>query len=100
MKSNPIFVFAKWQVKDGHLETVLNLLKEVAAKSTAEKGNLHYIVHQNNTDPNGIVLYEGYADEAALNEHRNAEHFQNLVVGKIVPLLANREVILTSKIQS
>lgn len=91
-----IHVFAKWQVKHGQLETVLDLLVEVVKKSTQEEGNLFYNVHQSNTDPHVIVLFEGYSDEAALEAHRNAEHFQTLVVEKIVPLLENREVILTT----
>lgn len=91
-----IHVFAKWQVKPGQLETVLNLLAEVVKKSTQEEGNLFYNVHQSNTDPNQIILFEGYRDEAALEAHRSAGHFHTLVVGKIVPLLENREVILTT----
>ena len=96
MKQQPIHIFAKWQIKDGNIETVLNLLTQVVGKSTAEDGNIFYQVHQSNTDANTLVLFEGYYDEAALAAHRASEHFQTLVVGQIVPLLEAREVILTS----
>jgi autoinducer 2-degrading protein len=98
MDQQAIHVFAKWQVKEGALDTVLTLLKEVTLKSTAEEGNLFYNLHQSNTDPNTLILAEAYKDEAAVAAHRASEHFQTLVLGQIVPLLAEREVILTTKV--
>ncbi len=98
MTNNIIYTFAKWRVKEGNLQIVLSLLAEVAAKSTSEAGNLFYKVHQSNSDQNTLILFEGYENESALNEHRNSEYFQTLVVGRIIPLLENREVILASEL--
>ena len=98
MEQKPVYVFAKWQVKEGKLDLVLKLLAEVAQKSTEEKGNLFYKVHQSNSDVNTLLLFEGYANEAAVEEHRNSANFQNLVIGKIVAALENREFILASQI--
>jgi len=98
MEQKPVTVFAKWQVKEGELHTVLNLLTEVALKSTAEEGNLFYKVHQNNADANTLLLFEGYRDEVALTAHRESEHFQTLVIGQIVPLLAQREVTIATEL--
>ena len=98
MDMQEIHVFAKWQVKEGKLETVLNLLDEVISKSTAEKGNLFYRLHQDISDSNSLVLFEGYRDQAALETHRNSEHFQVTVIGKIIPLLENREVVLATEL--
>jgi len=96
MNTTNIHVFAKWQVKEGQTEQVLALLKDAAEASRQEKGNLFYKIHQSTADPRTIILFEGYTDEAALNEHRSSPHFQNIVLGQIVPLLENREVILTT----
>lgn len=98
MNQQPVYVFAKWQVKEGQLSAVLNLIAEVTKKSTEEKGNLFYKVHQSNSDANTLVLFEGYADQSAVDEHRNSAHFQNLVIGQIIPSLENREVILASQL--
>jgi autoinducer 2-degrading protein len=98
MSEQPITVFAKWRVKRDQLDTVLNILTEVGKKSTKEEGNLFYNIHQSNTDVNTLILFEGYKDEAALAEHRNSEHFQTLVIGKIVPLLEEREVVLATRL--
>lgn len=99
MSQKNIHVFATWRVKEGQLDTVLGLLKEVAEKSRAEEGNLFYKVHQSNTESNTLILFEGYKDETALEQHRNSEHFQTLVIGKIVPILENREVVLAKEIK-
>ena len=98
MDQQPVYTFAKWQVKEGQLNTVLNLLTEVAKKSIEEKGNLFYKVHQSNSDPNTLILFEGYTDGSAVEEHRNSTYFQNIVIGKIIPMLENREVILASQL--
>ena len=98
MRTKPIYTFAKWQVKEGKLEIVLNLLTEVAAKSIAEEGNLLYQIHQSNSNANTLVLFEGYKDEKALAEHRNSEHYQTLVIEKIIPLLEDREIVLATQL--
>ncbi|KQR70715.1 putative quinol monooxygenase [Pedobacter sp. Leaf176] len=97
---NPIHVFATWKVKEGNIENILEILKTVSAESIKEEGNLFYKIHQGNTDSNTIVLFEGYANEAALDEHRNSAHYKDLVVGQLIPLLESREVILTSPIDA
>ena len=93
-----IYTFAKWQVKEGRLEPVLQLLAEVAKQSTDEKGNLFYKVHQSNTDANTLILFEGYVDAAAVEVHRQSDYFQDLVIGQIIPQLESREVILASEL--
>ncbi|MCG2616003.1 antibiotic biosynthesis monooxygenase [Terrimonas sp. NA20] len=98
MNTNPIYVFAKWQVKPGRIDTVKALLAEVALKSREEKGNLFYNAYQGNADENTVMLAEAYADQTALDEHRNSAHFQKIVVEQIVPELENREVILSSQL--
>lgn len=98
MYQNNVFVNAKWQVKEGKLEAVLQLMKEAAEKSTQEQGNLFYNLHQSQEDHNTIILYEGYTDAHAVETHRNSEHFKNIVVEQVVPLLENREVILMNRL--
>lgn len=89
----PVYTFAKWRVKEGQLATVLDLLVELTAKSKAEEGNLLYKIHQSISDANTLMLFEGYKDESALAAHRDSEHFQSLVIGKIIPLLEDREIV-------
>lgn len=97
MSTQPVYVFAKWQVKKGQIEEVLSLLAQVTKATLEEPGNLFYKIHQSLSDANTIVLFEGYSNIAAMEEHRLSPHFQTLVIGKIVPNLENREVIVTSE---
>ncbi len=94
MNQPPIYLFATWKVKPGKVDTVIQLLHEMVPKTRAEAGNLFYTLHQGKDDDHRIVLYEGYKDEAALQAHRDADYFKEIVLGKIVPLLETREVVL------
>src|SRR5690606_39673894 len=91
-----VHVFATWQVKEGHIDAVLNVLKVVREESIKENGNLFYTIQQSNTDTNTLILFEGYSNEAAVEEHRSTSHFQDLLLGQIIPLLASREIVLTT----
>jgi (4S)-4-hydroxy-5-phosphonooxypentane-2,3-dione isomerase len=98
MDINIIQVFAKWQVKTGHIATVLELLPELAARSSAEEGNIYYRVYQDRSAPDTLVLAEAYRDEEAITVHRESAHYQDIVVGQIVPLLEDRQVNLTRQV--
>src|SRR5689334_21811979 len=98
MEQKPITVFAKWQVKEGHLDAVLNLFSQLVEQTRREEGNLFYTVHQSNAEPRTFMLYEAYKDEAAVALHRASEHFQTIALGQIIPVLENREVILATQV--
>ena len=83
MSVAPIHVFAKWKIRPGQLENVLLILKELKANSIQEKGNPFYQVHQDNSDPNTMILFEGYSDESALALHRSAGYYIKAVVEDI-----------------
>ncbi|PJR04089.1 putative quinol monooxygenase [Avrilella dinanensis] len=96
--SSVIHVFARWEVKEGQLEHVLNFLKIVHDESIKENGNLFYQVHQSKSDPNTIILFEGYSNEHAFEEHKKSLHYHEYVLRKIIPLLEDREVIVTTPV--
>lgn len=90
---NIVAVTASWHTQPGQEETVHRLLLQAAAAVREhEPGNLLYLTHQDAADPTHFLVYEQYADQAALEAHRDSAHYQELVVGKIVPLLAQRQV--------
>ncbi|CAD5264116.1 MULTISPECIES: putative quinol monooxygenase [unclassified Imperialibacter] len=94
MNQPPIYLIVTWKVKQGQVGTVIKHLQEMVPKTRAEAGNLFYTLHQGKDDDHTIALYEGYKDEAALQAHRDADYFKEIVLGKIVPLLESREVLL------
>lgn len=99
MSTKPVYLFAKWKVREGNLEKVLSLFPKLAALSRAEEGCLLYDIHQGRTEPNTLMLYECYRDEAAVNAHRSSEHFQKMVIGEMVPMLESREPLLATKLE-
>ncbi|MEU8720771.1 putative quinol monooxygenase [Streptomyces antimycoticus] len=86
-------VVARYRTKEGAENTVLPLLDAMAAASRQEPGNLAYRVHQGTEDPRALVLYEEYVSEAAFTAHCATPHFQEIVLGKVVPLLESRDVL-------
>ncbi|MEU9319903.1 putative quinol monooxygenase [Streptomyces sp. NPDC048295] len=86
-------VVARYRTRAGEENTVLPLLDTMAAASREESGNLAYRVHQGTEDPRAIVLYEEYASEADFTAHCATPHFQEIVLGKVVPLLESRDVL-------
>ncbi|MFT3701149.1 MAG: putative quinol monooxygenase [Agriterribacter sp.] len=98
MKKKAVHIFAKWQVKEGQLESVLSLLAALAEESRKEEGNLFYKIHQSLSDTHTLILSEAYADETALDVHRGSAHFKNFVLQQIVPLLEKREVEITNEV--
>ncbi|MEW9516081.1 putative quinol monooxygenase [Streptomyces tubercidicus] len=86
-------VVARYRTKEGEENSVLSLLDTVAAASRREPGNLAYRVHQGIEDPRTVVLYEEYGCEADFTAHCATPHFQDIVLGMIVPLLDSRDVL-------
>ena len=88
-----ICVAANFKAQPGHEETVRQLLLQATAAVRAdEPGNLVYTAHQDPQEPAQFFIYEQYADQTALEAHRDSAHYQELVVRQIGPLLAERAV--------
>ena len=92
--SEQIVTIAWWQTRQDTLGEVLGLLAELRAASLAEPGCLDYEVLASVDDAGALVLIERYRDSSALEYHRLSDHYRELVVGQIVPLLESRHVEL------
>jgi len=87
-----IVLVAKYHVKPGHGDAVAAALREMAPLVQAgEPGCTLYHANRSTENPDQFLLYEHYADEAALQAHRETPHFKAIIEGKIVPLLDKRE---------
>ena len=87
-----ITIAARWQPAEGKLGEVLALIAEMRPKSLAEPGCLGYEVYRGVDQPHQLLLLEHYASAAALEAHRQSEHYRTLVVERALPLLAARQV--------
>lgn len=87
-----IVLVARYQAKVGQGDAVVAAMREMAAfVHQFEPGCLLYQVCRSNDDPDTFLIYEQYANEAALEAHRETLHFQSIVMEQIVPLLERRE---------
>ena len=95
-QSGAFVIIAEFEVKPNKLEQFLELAKVDASQSvTKEPGCHQFDVTLDREQPNRVVLYEVYDDEAAFGAHLETPHFEafragieNLVVGRHVRRLA------------
>jgi len=87
-----LFILAEYEVSDENLTKVLELIAQMQIETSKEEGCIYYRAHQKSEEPNKIVLYEIYKDEASVNVHRESTHFKEIALQQIVPLLSSRKV--------
>jgi quinol monooxygenase YgiN len=83
-------VVARFVAQEGSGDEVAALLAEMTPSANAEPGCHKYIVNRSVDDPNTFLLYEQYTDKAAFGAHGENPDFQRIIIGKVVPLLAER----------
>ena len=64
------------QIKPEHREEFMeSMLDDARGSVENEPGCLRFDVVQSQEDPNRLLLYEVYRDEAAIEAHRQAPHY-------------------------
>jgi quinol monooxygenase YgiN/predicted GNAT family acetyltransferase len=85
-------VIARYTVTFGNEIEVASLLNQLADATRAEPGNLSFEAYRQLNDEREVVLLERYASLDAFAAHRATAHYNDLVLGQIVPRLDNRVV--------
>jgi quinol monooxygenase YgiN len=88
----PVVVVAHWQTTADALDAVLAGIASIRPQSLGEPGCVGYEAFQSLSDETSLVLIEHYRDDAALEAHLSSPHYQDIVVGRIRPLLTDRRV--------
>ncbi|HET9697672.1 MAG TPA: putative quinol monooxygenase [Terriglobales bacterium] len=78
-----IVLAVTWKAHDGHETEVARLFSSLQDASRKEPGCLMYLVHRHKTDQRRFFIYEQYEDDAALEAHRNSDHFQQIAVAQL-----------------
>jgi len=76
--------------KDEHRGEVKRLLIELADKTRNETGNICYVLHVVPDDPNRIIIYEQWQNQAALDSHMNQDYLKQFL--EACPHLLSGEV--------
>ena len=91
-------LIVKWTIRESETSRILGLLPQLAEGTKNEKGNLSYDIYQSEENHNVLFLHERYADQEAVEIHKNSAHYQEIVVAQIIPHLETREVQLVNKL--
>ena len=80
------------QFEEGDPDAIAEMLRKLTPASRQEPGCVHYIPHFVEGEPLTVVIYEQYADEAALEHHRNSPHFLEYAAGGLYKLKHTRHL--------
>lgn len=84
-------IVAKLKAQPGKGNDLAQAMTEISAKVRAnESGNHGYTVHQSTQDTDLVMIYEVYADQAALDAHR--QHMKEMGVNLAELLAAKPEL--------
>jgi len=87
-----ITLAVKYQCHPGKSDDVIAALRRMSALVKQHEPGCHaYQISRSNDDPDALLLYELYTDQAALEFHARTAHFKEIVQGEVLPLLASRE---------
>jgi quinol monooxygenase YgiN len=89
-----VALVVRYQALPGRGDEVAALLSRHAAATQAEAGCRAFVALRAAQDSDAFVLYEHYADPAALDAHMASPHYLGIARDQIRPLLAERTVEL------
>ena len=71
-------------------EQVSEALRKLTDASRKEPGCVTYIPHELADDPNTVLIYEQYRDQAAIDVHRASTHFHEHAIGGLYQWMRER----------
>jgi quinol monooxygenase YgiN len=75
-----------------HLTVVREQLQSLTLASRLEPGCVTYVAHFVEADSSTVLIYEQYADQAALDHHRTTAHFHQYAIGGFYQLMKERHI--------
>ncbi len=73
-------------------EDIARFLRELTTPSRAEPGCVSYIPHFVDGEPDTVLIYEQYVDDAALEQHRGTPHFKEFAIGGLYQRMLDRHL--------
>lgn len=74
-----IKLIAKKLIREGKVEEVIKLYKELGRSSKIEEGCIKYELYQDEKDFRILAVVEEWENKDALNKHTTSEHFNRIV---------------------
>jgi quinol monooxygenase YgiN len=85
-------VIARHTMRPGTENEVLPLLADLITTARTEPGNLAFDAYRSIDEPRSYVLLERYTSREAFAAHRETDHFKDIVLDRLVPLLESRTI--------
>ena len=82
----------RMRFEPGAREEIAEILRKLTEGSRNEPGCVSYTAHFVEGESATVVIYEQFADEAALDHHRNAPHFHQYAIGGLYQKMLERQV--------
>jgi quinol monooxygenase YgiN len=73
-------------------QEIMEILRELGRLSRQEEGCANYVPHVVESDPDSVVIYEQYRDDAAVEHHRATAHFAKYAIGGLYQKMLDRSV--------
>lgn len=80
----------RMQFSQDDRDRVTEILRNLALASRKEPGCVTYVPHHVDGDPETVLIYEQYRDQAAVDAHRASPHFEQFAVGGLYQLMKER----------
>jgi quinol monooxygenase YgiN len=71
---------------------VAEMLRKLTLASRQEAGCVNYVAHFDQGDPSTVLIYEQYADQAALDFHAATSHFQQYATDGFYKLMLAQQI--------
>jgi quinol monooxygenase YgiN len=71
---------------------IAETVRLLAGASRLEPGCVSYIPHHLQEDPDTVLIYEQYRDDAAFAAHRDSAHFKKYGVGGLLQKMRERNL--------
>jgi quinol monooxygenase YgiN len=82
----------RMRFEPGDHDEIAEILRKLTEGSRREPGCVSYICHFVDGDPTSVLIYEQYADQAAVDHHRDTAHFKLYAIGGLYQKMLERQV--------
>ena len=81
-------------MQSGHDEEITQTFHKLQAATRQEPGCIMYVVQRSRQNSNRFLVYEQYKDEAALQAHRDSQHFKQFATEGVFRFVQERQAEL------
>jgi quinol monooxygenase YgiN len=90
VRGGGLLVVAEWEVKEGQVERVAEILRRYQPLAQRSEGVKLFLIARAKENPAQFLFYELFENEASFAAHSESEPFKTLIAGEALALLSKR----------